>query len=114
MKKIFLIALLLAGFYVQAQVTVLWANYPGGVASATDALNNVYTANWDYNAAGDITVTKWDQNGNILWEVAYDNTNTTRHEVATWVETDSQGNVIVSGTTDQEVFNQRQQLLKEV
>lgn len=81
-----------------SQATVSWVNYPGGVAVAADALNNVYSANWDYNPAGDITLTKRDSSGSITWEVAYDNTNTTRHEVATWVETDNQNNIIVSGT----------------
>lgn len=80
------------------QATISWVNYPGGVSVAADASNNVYTANWDYNPAGDITLTKRDDAGNIIWEVAYDNTDNSRHEAATWVETDSQGNIIISGT----------------
>ncbi len=98
MKRILVFAWLLMGLTANAQVSVNWVNYPGGVAIATDASDHVYTANWDYNPGGDITVTKRDTDGNILWSVPYDNTNTTRHEVATWVDTDNQGNVLVSGT----------------
>jgi hypothetical protein len=81
-----------------AQVHVSWFNYPGGVSVATDEVNNVYTANWDYNSGGDITLTKRNETGNILWEVSYNNTDATRHEVATWVDTDGAGNIVVSGT----------------
>jgi hypothetical protein len=98
MKKLLLLAILSAGLTAKSQVSISWVNYPGGVAVAADASNNVYTANWDYNPAGDITLTKRDANGNIIWEVPYNNTITTRHEVATWVDTDSQGNILVSGT----------------
>lgn len=98
MKKLIISALILIGLVSNAQVQVAWYNYPGGVAVATDASNNVYTANWDYNAGGDITLTKRDASGNILWEVPYNNTDMTRHEVATWVETDGAGNILVSGT----------------
>ncbi len=81
-----------------SQANVDWTNYPGGVSIATDASNNVYTANWDYNPAGDITLTKRDTAGNIIWEVPFNNTDPTRHEVATWVETDGAGNILVAGT----------------
>lgn len=90
--------LILLPFFGISQATISWVNYPGGVSVAADALNNVYTANWDYNPAGDITLTKRDEAGNIIWEVSYNNTDNSRHEVATWVETDSQGNIIISGT----------------
>jgi hypothetical protein len=97
MRKLFTILVLLPmmGF---TQANVDWYNYPGGVSIATDDSNNVYTANWDYSPAGDITLTKRDSTGSILWEVSYNNTDQTRHEVATWVETDNNGNILVSGT----------------
>lgn len=98
MKNLIIFAFMLIGLLTNAQVQVAWYNYPGGVAVATDASDNVYTANWDYNPAGDITLTKRDAAGNILWEVPYNNTNTSRHEVATWVDTDSEGSILVSGT----------------
>lgn len=81
-----------------AQVNVGWVNYPGGVSVAADELNNVYTANWEYNPGGDITLTKRDSDGVTVWEKMYDNTDNSRHEVVTWIETDSQGNIVVSGT----------------
>jgi hypothetical protein len=83
---------------ISAQATVVWNNYPGGVSIAIDQAENVFTANWDFNPAGDITLTKRDNNGNILWEVGYDNIDNTRHEVSTWVDADQQGNCIVAGT----------------
>ncbi|HRI27808.1 MAG TPA: hypothetical protein PK239_11215 [Chitinophagales bacterium] len=82
----------------KAQVSVSWFNYPGGVAVAADSENNVYTANWDYNPGGDITLTKRSSAGAIIWEVPYNNTDNTRHEVATWVATDTENNILVSGT----------------
>lgn len=98
MKNILFIHFMFLGLISQAQVTVGWFNYPGGVAVATDQSNNVYTANWDYNPAGDITLTKRNSSGSILWNASFDNTDNARHEVATWVETDNAGNVLVSGT----------------
>ena len=98
MRKLIIPVLISLVLPINAQVQVAWFNYPGGVSVATDASNNVYTANWDYNAGGDITLTKRDAAGNILWEVPYNNTDNTRHEVATWVETDGAGNILVSGT----------------
>lgn len=88
----------MASSITQAQVVVDWFNFPGGVGIVVDVADNSYTANWDYNPAGDITVTKRDAAGTILWEESYDNTDPNRHEVATWVEVDNAGNIIVSGT----------------
>ena len=98
MKTKLILTLLLCTSLVQAQVNVDWFNYPGGVSLAMDSVNNVYTANWDYNAAGDITLTKRNAAGTILWDASYNNTDNTRHEVATWVDTDHDGNILVSGT----------------
>jgi hypothetical protein len=83
---------------VQAEVTVDWANFPGGVSIAVDSADNIYSANWDYNPGGDITLTRWDTAGNIAWQIPYNNTDNSRHEVATWVETDTEGNILISGT----------------
>lgn len=81
-----------------SQASLIWQADTGGVALATDDLNNVYTVRWDYNPAGDIYLKKHDVNGNFQWEVRYDNTDNTRHEVATWVATDNAQNILVSGT----------------
>lgn len=98
MKIVFSLALVLLTTISQAQISVDWFNYPSGVSIATDASNNVYTAYWDYNPAGDITLTKRNSLGVILWNATYNNTDNTTHEVATWVETDNNGNILVSGT----------------
>lgn len=98
MKRILTFLFFSISFIGQAQVTTAWVNQPRGVSIATDAVNNVYTVDWEYNPGGDITLTKRNTAGNILWQTAYDNTDQTRHEVATWVETDNRGNIIVTGT----------------
>lgn len=92
------IVLILLPLLVQAQVAVEWSNEPGGVALAVDQSNNIYSANWDYNAAGDITLTKRNSDGSVLWNASYDNLDNTRHEVVTWIATDSQNNCLVAGT----------------
>lgn len=98
-KKLLVIATCFAGFLqLSAQVTTEWVNQPRGVSIATDAFNNVYTVDWEYNPGGDITLTKRNTLGSIIWQVSYDNTDVTRHEVATWVETDNQNNILVTGT----------------
>jgi len=81
-----------------AQISADWYNFPSGVSIAVDSLDNVYTAYWDYNPGGDITLTKRNSAGTTLWDATYNNTEMTRHEVATWVETDHAGNILVSGT----------------
>jgi len=91
------IALALAGSGASAQTTA-WSNEPSGVAVARDAADNVFTARWDFNPAGDIYVAKRNPTGSVLWEVRFDNVETTRHEVATFVAVDSAGSVLVSGT----------------
>lgn len=98
MKKLFLVSILFLSSFCEAQVTVDWYNYPGGVAVATDNQNNVYTVYWDYNPGGDITLTKRNASGTVLWNAPYNNTDNTRHEVATWVEVDHAGDILVSGT----------------
>jgi uncharacterized repeat protein (TIGR01451 family) len=98
MRHLIPIALLAVASAAPAQVQTSWANAPGGVSVARDATDHVFTARWDYNPAGDIWVAKRAPDGTVLWEVRYDNTDTTRHEVATWVATDSAGNALVSGT----------------
>jgi hypothetical protein len=93
MKRILPALILLISQISFAQVTVDWSTFPGGVSIATDLSNNVYTANWDYNPAGDITLTKRNASGVVLWNANYDNTDMTRHEVATWVAVDNSGNI---------------------
>lgn len=89
---------LCAGLGGAAAQTLTWSVQPRGVAIAADAAENVFTVDWDHNPAGDITLTKTAPNGVTLFSVRHDNTDPTRHEVATWVETDSAGGAYVSGT----------------
>lgn len=98
MKKIITLLTVLGFNFLSAQVSVEWSNFPSGVALSLDSSDNVYTAYWDSNPAGDISIVKRNSAGSVVWETVYDNTDATRHETATWVETDSQGNVVVSGT----------------
>lgn len=78
--------------------TTAWINEPGAVAVARDAADAVFTARWDFNPAGDIHVAKRDAAGSLQWEASFDNQDTNRHEVATFVAADSAGSVLVSGT----------------
>lgn len=98
MRNLSLLAFLLLNSLTYAQVSIDWYNYPGGVGIATNNNYDVYTVNWDSNPGGDITLTKRDSSGTILWDTAYDNTDITRQEVATSVKTDNNGNILVSGT----------------
>lgn len=94
-----LVLLALAGATSSALAqTLTWSVPPRGVAIAVDAAENVFTVDWDYSPAGDISLTKTAPNGVTLFTVRHDNTDPTRHEVATWVETDSGGGAYVSGT----------------
>lgn len=81
-----------------AQVTVDWVQPVSGLAIALDQQNNVFTVNYDSNLGGDITLTKRNSAGDLLWNEAYDQTSTTRTDRATWVATDQQDNAIVTGT----------------
>lgn len=83
---------------LNAQVTVDWVQPTNGLAIALDQQNNVFTVNYDSNLGGDITLTKRNSAGDLLWNAAYDQTSTTRTDRATWVATDQQDNTIVTGT----------------
>lgn len=98
MRRMLFLATVLFGTASLSWSATAWVNAPGGVAIAVDPADNVFTVAWDYNPAGDITITKRNADGAILWERRYDNTDTTRHEVATWVATDLAGNAVVTGT----------------
>lgn len=75
-----------------------WTQNTGGISIAVDNNDNVFTVYYEYNPAGDIYLTKRNNNGNFLWEAKFDQTENSKWEKATWVETDNQGNAIVTGT----------------
>ncbi len=97
-RRIALATLALASFSYISQ-TLTWSVQPGGVAIAADAAENVFTALGEAQPAGDIWLTKTSPTGVSLFTVRYDNTDSTRQEIATWVETDSAGGAYVSGTS---------------
>jgi hypothetical protein len=90
---------------VAAAQAIAWSNEPSGVAVARDADDAVFTARWDFNPAGDIRVAKRNAAGVLLWEAGFDNQDPTRHEVATFVATDGEGSVLVSGTIRSGISN---------
>jgi hypothetical protein len=92
-----LVPLLLLPVMAAAQVTVDWSQGPGGVAVAGDSQGNVYTTRYDYNPGGDISLLKHDSSGNLLWEVAYNQTDNTKFDAAVWVDCDPDGNAVVCG-----------------
>lgn len=90
--------ILFAASVSHAAVHIDWVASTVGVAIAVDAQDNVYTTNYEYNPGGDITLTKRDATGLFLWEAGFDQTAPSNWERASWMEVDSQGNVVVSGT----------------
>lgn len=99
MKSLPILSALTLAFPAALAQTLTWSVPPRGVAIAADAAENVFTADWEYAPAGDIVLTKTAPNGVRLFSVRRDNTDSTRHEVATWVDTDSTGGAYVSGTS---------------
>lgn len=79
-------------------VTVDWAQGPGGVSVAADGTGNAYTVRYEYNPAGDIRLVKHNAQGDLLWDVTYDQTDPTKWDRAESVSCDPQGNAIVCGT----------------
>jgi len=97
MKKLILVLLLSIPLISDGQSNIIWVQNTRGVSIAADNTGNVYTADYDYNPAGDIYLTKRDSGGSLFWEVKFDQTDNTKWEKATWVETDNLGNIIVTG-----------------
>jgi hypothetical protein len=95
MKSLVLFLLIASASFAQV---IHWTQSSGGVSIAVDNSDNAFTVAYDYNPAGDIYLTKRDLNGNLLWVAKYDQTDNSKWEKATWVETDNNGNAIVTGT----------------
>lgn len=106
MKKIILTAMILMSSSVQAYITTAWTSDPGGLAIATDASDNVYSAHADINAGSEINLTKRDTNGNILWVATAPNIDV-GYEVPNWVSVDNAGNIIVTGVLQGGSFENR-------
>jgi hypothetical protein len=97
MKKIILVLMLAIPIISGGQSNIIWVQNTRGVSITSDNTGNVYTADYDYNPAGDIYLTKRDSGGNFAWEVKFDQTDNSKWEKATWVAADNQGNIIVTG-----------------
>lgn len=99
MKKLVTLFMLMP-VLAHAQAFVDWVEYTRGLSVAADQWDNVFTVDYAYEPGGDIFLTKRDASGTFLWEATYNNTDPTKFESATWVETDSEGNAIVAGTVN--------------
>ena len=75
-----------------------WVQPTRGVSIAVDAADNVYTLDYVYALGAEMILTKRDASGAVVWERSFDQTDSTKWERASWVATDSRGNVIVCGT----------------
>lgn len=93
-----LAALALLAIAAQAQVQIDWVVDTRGVMVAVDGADNVFTADYEQNLGTEITVTKRDVDGNLLWVSEIDQTDNTKWERAQWVAVDGQGAVLVCGT----------------
>ncbi len=88
---------------IHAQITEEWSSPDldyarNGVMVAADADGNSFAVSDIFH--GDIYLTKRDPAGNILWSTGYDNTTPSQWEQASWVTTDINNDVIVTGYTN--------------
>lgn len=79
-----------------AQAQVDWVAPTRGVAIAVDAADNVFTVDFEQALGAEVTVTKRDVVGNLLWVSSIDQTDGTKWEAATWIGVDSGGSALVS------------------
>jgi hypothetical protein len=63
-----------------------------------DSADNVYTLDYVFALGAEMVLTKRAADGTFLWQKSFDQTDPTKWERASWVATDSAGNVIVCGT----------------
>jgi PKD repeat protein len=89
---------LLATLISPAQAAVDWVAPPGGVSIAVDTADNVFTVDYTYALGAEMSLSKRDRDGNLLWTASHDQTDVTKWERASWVASDSEGNALVCGT----------------
>lgn len=92
------LALLALSSHGRAQVHVDWVANTRGVAIAVDGADNTFTADYEYALGAEISVTKRDVDGALLWVASIDQTEATKWERAEWLAVDGQGGVLVCGT----------------
>jgi hypothetical protein len=81
-----------------AQAVLDWVQPTRGVSIALDAADNVYTVDYAQALGAEMTLTKQDATGQVIWTARFDQTSTTAWERASWVATDGAGNAVVCGT----------------
>ena len=81
-----------------AEVGIAWVEPTRGVSIALDAADNVYTVDYEQALGAEMSLTKRDASGGLLWVTSFNQTSTTAWERASWTATDSAGNAIVCGT----------------
>ena len=81
-----------------ADVGLAWIQQTRGVSVALDAVDNVYTVDFEQALGTGMTLTKRDAYGEQLWLASSNQSDQTKWERASWVATDSVGNAIVCGT----------------
>ena len=97
MKKEIRLSIGVMGLWVLALSSLAqnvdWVQPTRGVSIAGDAANNVYTVDYVYALGAEMILTKRDASGALVWERSFDQTDSTKWERASWVATDSRGNV---------------------
>lgn len=83
---------------VRAQVHVDWVQPTRGVAVAVDSAGNVCTVDFEQALGAEMTITKRTAQGDLLWQASHDQTDPTKWEQATWLVTDGDDHVVVTGT----------------
>ena len=81
-----------------AEVGIAWVEPTRGVSIALDAADNVYTVDYEQALGAEMSLTKRDASGGLLWVTSFNQTSTTAWERASWIATDNAGNAIVCGT----------------
>lgn len=84
--------------FLPAQASVQWTAPVRGVAVAIDVADHVYTVDYEQILGGEMSLSRHDASGNLLWTASFDQTDPTKWERASWVATDSLGNALVCGT----------------
>lgn len=97
MKILTVVILLAMASDSTGQASISWIQNTPGVSVALDNSNNVFTVRSSNVAGGDITLSKRNSNGTLIWERSYDQTDPNKFDKAAWVDTDHLGNAIIAG-----------------
>jgi hypothetical protein len=84
--------------FMPGQASTAWVEPTRGVSIAADEAGNTFTVDYVYALGAEMTVTKRDAEGGLVWTGTYDQTDPTKWERAEWVATDSSGSAITCAT----------------